>query len=95
MLPSIGTMVYWYPEGDLNMLPRAAFVTKHGVNSLDLHVIEPSFKNFLVKFGVPHVSASREQKINMRDTGLWDYMEQSPQSSTQAAVKIDKVKAHA
>lgn len=70
---SLGDVILWYPDGDINQEPQPAIVSNIGGDTINVNIISPTSYNFLIRDGVRHVSDPRRRGPEVRDSGAWDY----------------------
>jgi N-acyl-D-aspartate/D-glutamate deacylase len=73
VLPEIGQVVLWYPEGDAGAPPHPAVVTAVGLSALTLNVMGPDYRNFDVKSGVHPLSSPEARKESALEAGAWGF----------------------
>lgn len=71
--PEVGTVVWWYPDGDPYQEPHAAIVTKVGGDSVNVNILDCASYNFMIRDGVRHLSDPRSRNPDTRDGGAWDH----------------------
>lgn len=68
----VGMRVFWYPDGDPNIDPFPAIVTKIGSMHLTLGVIGPNFADLMVLDGVRHVDDPGRVDAD-NEEGAWEH----------------------
>lgn len=75
--PEIGSMVWWFPEGQRSNEPLPAIVTSVGISGLLLNIFMQNSYNMACREGVRHIDDPMLQKYEDKQAGAWDWSDQT------------------
>jgi len=74
--PQLGDIVLWYQEGDSCSKPFPAIVTAVWHDTIGVNIFDNTLMNCMVRDGVPHLTDNRCRKVEVKDSGGWDFTPQ-------------------
>lgn len=81
----VGSVVLWYPDGDVGLAPCAAIVTARYPRTVALSICAPNNYNFLLRDSVRHRDDPEKVDEEMTREGVWEH--------TAERITIDRLAA--